>query len=677
MAVKSKNHVTPSRTPNICPWESDSEHLFAVITNFIVTVGVLFLIYVMCGLISIMAVPGAGYAVIPGALVALVVIRRRKKTGADRAREKAYARADGNIYNLVDKAICKGGNTQDQARTLLYSAANSISAYFDDPDLFRGTASPTTHMRVAMYFGLFAAIARTVLGYSSVAVADYANAAGHALTKMYNAPFGDKAVTAIKDIYLESMTYPKNRKAKDSHEASLILCDILDGFLGAHSELRTEAFYNTVSRFLYSIPTHSDNTVLPEQYAICPPDKYIVDLTPVPTSDVRQAPVAPSPAVPEPIIHADNARVADAEDPNEEAERSKSEPPETVEAADAAEDTPPVASQKNKKGNIEDRVLAIIVVAAICVTVSAFVIEGIVDSLTSADRGDAGTLVEYIEESGVSKKETREIINSVKSAEGAAKKLECLNEFELDSDAKCMIYAQLIAAPDRQGVCFEIIDGDYDSSDRVYDFLTTVDLNLDNCRTKTDKVALLRSAPGGKAMEELYFLRCIADEPAAETLALLEQSGASLNEGYLYVVEEVFCADLEYKKIDVLCQSPHISDDYKKIIYTTQIADSDEAEAFYAVVDRLKDEGGTVDDYLAAKQAVTGISSRSGRYKAIRSAVSGGRYVLNILYDAFDAAKDDYSEGYSKGYAAGKRKSKKDDLGLGLDLPDLSFSIFD
>lgn len=667
------------KIPNICPWQSDTEIAINKISRIIFVPAIIFLIYLCTGLISLTLFHNAGYAFFPGSLISYFLIRRLIEFHKNYSYDKAQERAKVNSYNLLIDATRPNRSSRNQAYTLFDSATNAVAAHFDSPEMFQRASPATTCNVVGMYLGFFAAFASTVLGYSNSAVIEFSDAVGGMLQKMYGDKYGEGSLTALKVTYSEAVLWAKQQKPKNNDESAESFEKLLNGFFHKNTTQKNEQFYNTVARFLLNISHCPTDKVISEQYYdYLPEGKHTIDLLPL-TADPEPALPSSVTAVPAYVVSQGSEKCESKK--VEIAGNELEKPVKNVALIDKTSVVEPTAKAPQSKFYQSKVFISILVTCVLLL--SALLVSEIVDSFESNKKTDAPTTgidaaIYSLEKSGVSQEDANNIVNNIANTIGIKEKIAYLDECDLDYECKCDVYLKMIAYSNRQDVYRQIIDSGYDTAETAYVFLSTMDSTCGESYSRENKVEFLRYTSASLFAKKTYFSNYIADESALKSLELLEKSGVNLDNKYLYLVADVFGADSDYNKIDVLQGYTHIDNKYKEIIYRAQIADLEEKKYFSTTIEKLKENGGSLDDYLVAKQVTIGVSSQANRHKQIRSALrSKGSRILNILYEAFDASESDYEKGYNEGYTAGKRKSKKDDLGLGLDLPDLSFSIFD
>lgn len=276
------------------------------------------------------------------------------------------------------------------------------------------------------------------------------------------------------------------------------------------------------------------------------------------------------------------------------------------------------------------------------------------------------TLLDAIDYTGGDPVTSASVLMGIRECDNAGDKLQYLMDSPIDdTDAAMVFYGML--ANEKERAAFDMLrDGQMEKSEDI--FLTLAnqkrientpadDLKSDGYTTKgAARYECLQESPISESSKSAYYYEHLATETDKDTLDELDKLGSDMSKLYR-VVADVRFAGNKGKQYGILIDS-NITGDEQYAILKYKITSKNNREDLDKDIEDVEAVGGTVDDYLAAKEAVFDIESDKDRngntisnskskkmIKAIREALPDADYkLLVVLYELCGVAKTAYQK---------------------------------
>ncbi len=276
------------------------------------------------------------------------------------------------------------------------------------------------------------------------------------------------------------------------------------------------------------------------------------------------------------------------------------------------------------------------------------------------------TLLDAIDYTGGDPVTSASVLMGMRECETKGDELQYLMDSEIDDiDAAMVFYGML--ATEKERAAFDMLrDGQMEKSENI--FLTLSELkrieNLTSDEVKAEgfakktaaKYDALCESPISESSKSAYYYEHLATENEKDALDELDKLDSDMSVIYSVVGDVRFSEDTG-KQYGILIDS-NITGDEQYAILKYAITSKNNRENLEKDIDDVIAAGGTVDDYLAAKEAVFGIESdkdRNGntirnskskkKLRAIREALPDSDYaVLVVLYEICGVSKSVYQK---------------------------------
>lgn len=276
------------------------------------------------------------------------------------------------------------------------------------------------------------------------------------------------------------------------------------------------------------------------------------------------------------------------------------------------------------------------------------------------------TLLDAIDYTGGDPVTSVAILMGMRGCDNAADKLQYLMDSSIDDTDAAMVFYGMLAS-EKERAAFDMLrDGQMEKSEDI--FLTLANQKrIENTQAEilksdgyTSKGAAryecLQESPISESSKSAYYYEHLATETDKDTLEELDKLGSDMSKLYR-VVADVRFAENKGKQYGILIDS-NITGDEQYAILKYKITSKNNREDLDKDIEDVEAVGGTVDDYLAAKEAVFDIESDKDRngnaisnskskkmIKAIREALPDADYkLLVVLYELCGVAKTAYQK---------------------------------
>lgn len=274
------------------------------------------------------------------------------------------------------------------------------------------------------------------------------------------------------------------------------------------------------------------------------------------------------------------------------------------------------------------------------------------------------TLLDAIDYTGGDPVTSASVLMGIRECDNAGDKLQYLMDSPIDDTDAAMVFYGMLAS-EKERAAFDMLrDGQMEKSEDI--FLTLAnqkrientpadDLKSDGYTTKgAARYECLQESPISESSKSAYYYEHLATETDKDTLDELDKLGSDMSKLYR-VVADVRFAENKGKQYGILIDS-NITGDEQYAILKYKITSKNNREDLDKDIEDVEAVGGTVDDYLAAKEAVFGLESdrdwkgktiknslSKKKLKAIRKALPGTNYrLLVILFEICGVSKDVY-----------------------------------
>lgn len=276
------------------------------------------------------------------------------------------------------------------------------------------------------------------------------------------------------------------------------------------------------------------------------------------------------------------------------------------------------------------------------------------------------TLLDAIDYTGGDPVTSASVLMGIRECDNAGDKLQYLMDSPIDDiDAAMVFYGML--ANEKERAAFDMLrDSQMEKSEDI--FVTLAEQkNIENTDTKEVKAEgfaskkaarydKLLQSPISESSKSAYYYENLTTETDKDTLDELDKLGSDMSKLYR-VVADVRFAENKGKQYGILIDS-NITGDEQYAILKYKITSKNNREDLDKDIEDVEAVGGTVDDYLAAKEAVFDIESDKDRngntisnskskkmIKAIREALPDADYkLLVVLYELCGVAKTAYQK---------------------------------
>jgi len=298
------------------------------------------------------------------------------------------------------------------------------------------------------------------------------------------------------------------------------------------------------------------------------------------------------------------------------------------------------------------------------------------------------TLLDAIDYTGGDPVASAAVLMGMRGCDNVGDKLQYLMDSPIDDiDAAMVFYGML--ANEKERAAFDMLrDGQMEKSEDIFQTLAnqkrienipTEELKAEGyANSKAARYECLQESPITESSKSAYYYEHLATETDKDALDELDKLGSDMSVMYSVVGDVRFAEDTG-KKYGILIDS-NITGDEQYAILKYSITKKNNREDLDKDIDDVIAAGGTVDDYLAAKEAVFGIESdkdRNGKaiknsksekmLRAIKEALPDTDYtVLVALYEICGVSKSVYQKKNTGGLLGnGGLLGSKNKLGSG------------